>query len=406
MIFLSLRWKNINYKEVKLLYLIKRKQDLFSYRNTLKVILIISFTFFIKAPAAYAKQKPDPVLDFAKQQIEQKFYQPAISTINSYLESHKNDTAALYWKAYCFYKLKNYQAALENYTTLLKINPTCFPALVDMANMYVSQKKFEEALPFFNAALMKHAMDVNLLNSRGMCYYYADKFELAIKDFNAVLKIDPKNYLAYNNKGSATYNNQNIASASMIDLKAAEVEFNKSIEIKPDFELAYRNRGIVRYYMDDLNNAYKDLLYASQLDPKDENAHYYLGKLLYKQNNFPVAMQFFDNAIGLVNYKADMYVDRGMCKLEMGDYKLARADFYKALQLTNDRGFAEYQTARSYAAEGSKSECFSSLRDAKRAGLFNDTKYFAYIAKDKYFVGWAKDKEFIDLIKELKFGKK
>lgn len=44
--------------------------------------------------------------------------------------------------------------------------------------------------------------------------------------------------------GSATYNNQNIATASIIDLKKAELEFNKSIELKPDFELALRNREL------------------------------------------------------------------------------------------------------------------------------------------------------------------
>jgi hypothetical protein len=76
------------------------------------------------------------------------------------------------------------------------------------------------------------------------------------------------------------------------------------------------------------------------------------------------------------------------------------------MQLTNDRGYAEYQTARSYAAEASKKEVFIFLRAAKKSGLFKDTRYFTYIAKDKYFIGWAKDKEFMDLIQELKFGKK
>ena len=391
---------------MKILYSVAKKVTLFSRKNTLQLVLCLFFSFLLHINASFGKQKIDPVLDFAKQQIGQKFYQPALSTLNSYLETHKTDTSALYWKAYCFYKLKNFPAAIEGYTILLKLNPKCYPAYVDMANLYVTDKKFEEALPFFNAAIVMHDSDVNLINSRGMCYYYADRFELAIRDFNRVLKLDPKNYLAYNNKGSATYNNQNIASASMIDLKAAELEFNKAIELKPDFELAYRNRGIVRFYMDDLNNAYKDLLYASQLDPKDENAHYFLGKLLYKQNNFPVSLQFFDNAIALVNYRSEMYIDRGMCKLEMENFKGARSDFYKGMQLTNDKGFAEYQTARSFAAEANKGDTFYALREAKKAGLFKDTKYFSYIAKDKYFIGWAKDKEFMDLIKELKFGKK
>lgn len=373
---------------------------------TLSKKFIFFFFILILISQAFAKRKSDPVLDFAKQQVEQKYYKPALSTINSYMETHKNDVEALYWKALCFYKLENYIAATENYNLVLKLNPSYYPACMDMANMLTKQKKFEEAIPYYNTAISVHDSDVNLINSRGMCYYYADMFEPALKDFKRVLKLDPNNYLAYNNKGSATYNNQNIASASVVDLRSAEKDFNKAIELKPDFELAFRNRGIVRYYLDDLDASYKDLLRASQLDDKDENAQYYLGKVLYKRKNYEVALQFFDNAIRLVNYKSDFFIDRGMCKLEMENFQGARADFYKAMQLTNDRGYAEYQTARSYAAEASKKDVFVFLRAAKKSGLFKDTRYFTYIAKDKYFVGWAKDKEFMDLIQELKFGKK
>ena len=53
-----------------------------------------------------------------------------------------------------------------------------------------------------------------------------------------------------------------------------------------------------------------------------------------------------------------------------------------------------------------KAETFTALREAKKEGLFMDTKYFGYIAKDIYFIGWSKDKDFIALINELKFGKK
>ena len=331
---------------------------------SMKHYVFFSFLLFAVITNASAKRKTDPVLDFAKQQIEQKFYKPAISTINSFLETHKNDKEALYWKAYCFYKVENYLAATEIYLQVLKLDPKYFPAHIDMANMYTKQKKFEEALPYYNVAISMHDSDVNLYNSRGMCYYYADKFEPAIKDFKMVLKLDPNNYLAYNNRGSATYNNQNIATASLIDLQAAEKDFNKAIELKSDFELAYRNRGIVRYYMDKLDASYKDLLYASQLDVKDENAHFYLGKVLYKQKNYTIALQFFDNAIRLVNYKAEFFVDRGMCKLEMENYQAARSDFYKAMQLTDDKGYAQYQTARSFGAEASKKDVFLYLRAA------------------------------------------
>ena len=57
-------------------------------------------------------------------------------------------------------------------------------------------------------------------------------------------------------------------------------------------------------------------------------------------------------------------------------------------------------------ADANKSEAFTALRNAKKSCLFNDLKYFTYIAKDLYDTPWVKDKDFIALIKEFKYGKK
>ncbi len=376
--------------------------------NKYKILYFFTFSLsiFLQINSSFAQLKTDPVLNFARQQIEDESYIAAISTLNSFLSTHKNNADGLYWKGFCYYKMENVAAAKENYKLALKYNPRYYPANVEMANINVSEKKYTEALPFFNMALVVHDSDINLIMSRGMCYYYLDKFEMAIKDYKSVIKLDPKNYKAYNNKGSATYNNQNIVEASKLDLQSAEIDFTKSLEIKPDFQLALRNRGIVRFYLDDLDNAYKDLLYASKLDPKDAKAQYYIGKLLFKQNNYIVALQFFDNSIIITNNNSEVYIDRGICKIDMGNINGARTDFYKSNQYSTDKAYSTYQIARSYAAEGNKKQASTELKEAKKQGLFNDTKYFNLITNDKYFKVWSKDKEFMDLIYELKFGKK
>ena len=371
--------------------------------NILLLRISLFLVVFLLATLSFAKS--DPQVEFAKGQIEQKFYKAAISTLNSYLSTNKLNKDALYWKAYCFYKLENYVAATELYSQVLKQDKKYYPAYIDLANMLTKQKKYTEAIPYFNAAIDIDNTDLNLINSRGMCYYYADMMEPAIKDFRYVISKDSLNYLAYNNKGSATYNNQNIANASIPDLKLAESDFNTAIVLKPDFQLAFRNRGIVRYFLNDLNNAYKDLLYATQLDKNDDNAHFYLAKVLVKQKNYTVALQFFDNAIRLVNYKFEYFLDRGNCKLEAGNIDDAKKDFSKALQLTNNKSNIYYQFARAYAADGNKNRAYSNLRLAKQFGYFKDAKGFATIGNDRFFKAWEKDKDYYNLIQELKFGK-
>lgn len=364
--------------------------------------LFLILTFSLLSASAGS----DPVLDFAKQQIEQKQFKIALSTLNTYISSHADNKDGLYWKGFCYYKLGNYTAAMEYYFIVLKKDKKYIPALIDLANIYTDQKNFEEGLKYYTAAITLNDTDINVRNSRGMCFYYANKFEQAIKDFNYVIKLDSSNYIAYNNKGAAIYRNQNIAKASRVDLNLALTEFNNSLRINPTFEMAIRNRGIVQYYLDSLDKSYKDLLLATQLEPNDEDAHHYLGKVLVAQKNYVIAMQFFDNAIKLVNYDPVIFMDRGNCKIELDDYEGARADFYKVIKLNGDIAVAYYNMARCYAAEGDKNQTFFYLREANRTGLFKDSNYFSYINKDRYFAGWLKDKDFYDLIQWFKFGRK
>ena len=127
---------------------------------------------------------------------------------------------------------------------------------------------------------------------------------------------------------------------------------------------------------------------------------------MYRQKKYPKAIQFYDNAISLASDRPEIYIDRGVCYLDMKNIEEARNDFFKAFQLGQDKGYAAYQLARTYGAESMKNNAFNYLRDAKKYGLFNDINNFSVLASDKYFEEWAKDKDFYELVQELKFGKK
>ena len=102
--------------------------------------LFLILTFSLLSASAGS----DPVLDFAKQQIEQKQFKIALSTLNTYISSHADNKDGLYWKGFCYYKLGNYTAAMEYYFIVLKKDKKYIPALIDLANIYTDQKNFEE----------------------------------------------------------------------------------------------------------------------------------------------------------------------------------------------------------------------------------------------------------------------
>jgi tetratricopeptide (TPR) repeat protein len=379
--------------------------SLHSFRTyVLRFLMLIILHSGLMISVAHAGE--DPVFKYAKQQFEEGYYLAAISTVKGFIASNPNDAEALYLLAKCYTKMDNYVEADNIYAKVLKLKPKFYELYVDMGNTYKHQKRYDLAIEYYTIALNMQDTSTTLLNNRGMCFYYSDNFEQAVRDFNKVIKLDSTNYMAYNNRGSATYNNQNIATASKVDLKRAEKDFTKSIQYKPDFQLPYRNRGIVRYYLDSLQSGYKDLLYAVQLDPADANAHYYIGKILYAQNNFPVALQFFDNAIRLVNNKSDFFLDRGLSKLEMSNFSEAKEDFRMAALINGNNPLIFYHLARLSAAQEKMQDVIYYLRTAHKLGLFIDIRYFQYISKDKYFGCYQKDKVFNELIAELKWGKK
>ncbi len=373
--------------------------------SCLRIHYFLLLIYLIVNTSTAVAQSGDPVFDFAKQQFDDKLYLPAISSLKGYLARKPNDANALYLLAKCYSEIGDFTQANITYEKVLKFKPKIFELYEDLGNNNKKQNKFDIAAQYYSQALLLRDTSIRVINNRGMCFYYMENFEAAIRDFNKVIKLDSTFYVAYNNRGSSRYNNQNIADASMVDLRMAEADFNKCIKLQPDFQLAYRNRGIVRFYMDSLNASYKDLWTAIQLDPNDANAHYYLGKTLYKQNKYPVAIQFFDNAIKLVNYKSEMFLDRGICKLEMADFDGAKEDFVMASLINKQDPKISYHMARLYAAEDDKSGITFALRRAKELGLFVNTKYFTYINKDKYFANYLKDKDFMALIEELKWGK-
>ncbi len=372
-------------------------------QNFIKFTAFVVFTF--KVVGSFGADKPQ--IEFAKLQISQKSYKAAISTLNNYITENPKDVDALYWRAFAFYKDKQYEIAEIKFNEVLKINPNYVPALETLGIMCYEKKDYATAVRYFNSIIAGNDTSREYYNMRGMCYFYNDNYDQAVKDFNRAIKIDSNFYLAINNRGACRYSNQNVAAASMIDLALAEKDFNKAIAINPNFELAYRNRGIVKMLMDSLDVAYKDLLKATQMDPKDDKAFFYLAKTLFKQKNYTVAIQFYDNAISLINYNPNYYIDRGICKLTMEDFKGARKDFYQTMMISDEaKGRAYYEVARTYAAEDNDKKMTENLEEAGKFKFFvKNYKYFSYMNTDPYFSKYKKDKDFYQLLQRLKFGK-
>ena len=96
------------------------KRNFFGTLNSNFPKISLVLIFILNLAISYAAVKPQ--IEFAKQQISQKSYKAAISTLNNYISDNPKDVDALYWRAFAFYKDKQFEIAEIKFNEVLKIN--------------------------------------------------------------------------------------------------------------------------------------------------------------------------------------------------------------------------------------------------------------------------------------------
>nr|MBP6456954.1 tetratricopeptide repeat protein [Chitinophagaceae bacterium] len=150
--------------------------------NPYFIRISLVFVFILNLAISYAADKPQ--IEFAKLQISQKSYKAAISTLNNYITDNPKDVDALYWRAFAFYKDKQFEIAEIKFNEVLKINPNYVPALETLGIMCYEKKDYTTAVRYFNSIIAGNDTSREYYNMRGMCYFYNDNYDQAVKDFN------------------------------------------------------------------------------------------------------------------------------------------------------------------------------------------------------------------------------
>jgi tetratricopeptide (TPR) repeat protein len=243
----------------------------------------------------------------------------------------------------------------------IKIDPEHAPAYVGRALAEGGKSYYDEAIADFDKAIEIDSKNAGYCNRylltagprcvgsasrdllaytyRGVAYLYkCDKakksnYETAIASFDKAIEIDPKNALAYYEKG--------IANGMKGEHDKAIVSFDKAIEIDPKNALAYYEKGIANGMKGEHDKAITDFDTAIEIDPKNALAYagrgtsyfyksYSLKAIFEKYGNYLKAIGDFNQAI-MIDPGYGAYYNRGAAFEKLGRKNDAISDYWDAL---------------------------------------------------------------------------
>jgi tetratricopeptide (TPR) repeat protein len=204
-----------------------------------------------------------------------------------------------------------------------------------------------------------------------------------IADFNEAIRLDPKNAVAYGNRGMVYYGNS--------DLDRAIADFDEAIRLDPKDATNYNNRGAARVAKGDPSViVYRTIVEDSRWRvPKAVYLYKSNGLVQRDKADVDLAIADFSEAARLVPKDALTYNNRGAAYVANGDFDRAIADFNEAIRL--DPKYAEPFNQRCYvlAITGQEQQALADCDESMRLRPFDeadalDSRGFVHLKRGEF----------------------
>lgn len=199
-------------------------------------------------------------------------------------------------------------------------------------------KDYAGAAVEYSRAINLDSTSPALYNNRGLCRYKLQYYQEALADYNTALRLDSTFCDAHYNKGNCLM--------AVIRYPEAMHCYDRVIQLDPQYNKAYSKRAQVLYLLEDYTSAIDDYSKAIRMGATADK-ELYLGRgnsyLMIKKYN--KAKADYDTALSLDPEFYKAYVNRGICKLEMGDADAAIRDFTLCIRYNGMEGEGYYYRA-------------------------------------------------------------
>jgi Tfp pilus assembly protein PilF len=134
-----------------------------------------------------------------------------IKMLDELIQEDRNNTAALYNRAWLYASSNDFEKAVEDYTKAIQIDKGQADIYFNRGLLYVKMKKYDLAVKDFDEAIKLNPSDADAYCNRGGVNNQLGKTDLSIRDYTEALKMRPKDAdtlysrgLVYMSMGSKT----------------------------------------------------------------------------------------------------------------------------------------------------------------------------------------------------------
>lgn len=305
-------------------------------------------------------------------------YGLAIDDFNWVLERYPQNAVSYLGRGLAYALMGELDRAIADFDWCLSLEPRAkdaVDALIGRGAARCDSEDYGQALNDLDRALILDPKNAIAYCERGRVFDFKRLYTQALADFDAALLIDSNLVMAYRGKG--------LVYLDMGNNLLAISEFNRGLLLDSNSVKIYSNRGLCYHNLGEYEKAIDDHTRALAIDPTYAAVYGNRGAAYAAAGDFDRVIEDYSFAFALDNRDTTVYYNRARAYYFKGDYTSAVADLAKALEINPRMLYARYLIGLAYGELGKKEEALSALRLFVEQASSRNTSAVEFIGEAK-----------------------
>ena len=325
-------------------------------KNSLFRVIIVFVAFALGLAIMYSCQNK------SKNKVEKEIEKEDFPELSEKIRNNPEDASLYNQRAKLFLEKNETSKALTDINQAMKLEPENPDFFMTLSDIYMQMGKVK---PTEDALLKAHEFapkNLEVMLKLAELKFFFKEYTETFKWLSEVLAIDENNAQAYfmrafalKEKGDTTNAVKNFLISTEKDPEFYDAYiqlgilyairknplavdyYQNALNIRPESKEAHYNLAMFYQETQKLNKAMEVYNNLIQIDPGYKYPYFNMGYInLEYLRVYDIARDYFSKAIECDPDYFEAYFNRGLCHEKLGDFKNARQDYQKALQLKSN----------------------------------------------------------------------